>query len=210
MKMTKLKHFIINASLYLENVLAIIITIAIVIGMIDLIKYIVMIFQTNTIETYDVFQKFLGHTLLLVVGVEMVAMLVKHTPGSVIEVLLYAVARKMLISNAHMLEFLLGIISIASIFAIKKYLYVSNIQDSEAINIFPATASIPDINNSIGVKIPENLADTVGGLVSYLSKQSCRDIHEGSYYRIADAEMKVMSFSDGIIHRVWIMKCNES
>ncbi|MDD3704718.1 MAG: hypothetical protein PHC45_01435 [Clostridiaceae bacterium] len=210
MKMTRLKHLIINVSLYLENILAIIITIAIIIGMTDMIKYIVMIFQTNAIETYDIFQKFLGHTLLLVVGVEMVAMLVKHTPGSVIEVLLYAVARKMLISNAHMLEFLLGIISIASIFAIKKYLYVSNIKDSEAINFFPATASIPDINKTIGVKIPENLADTAGGLVSYLSKQSCRDIHEGSYYRIADAEIKVMSYSDGIIHRVWVMKYNES
>jgi len=46
----------------------------------------------------------------------MVAMLVRHTPGSVIEVLLYAVARKMLISNERMLEFLLGIVAIASIF----------------------------------------------------------------------------------------------
>lgn len=210
MKMTRLKHFIINVSLYLENVLAIIITIAIIIGMTDMIKYIVMIFQTNAIETYDIFQKFLGHTLLLVVGVEMVSMLVKHTPGSVIEVLLYAVARKMLISNAHMLEFLLGIISIASIFAIKKYLYVSNMKDNEAINIFPASVSIKDVNNSIGVKIPENLADTIGGLVAYLSKQSCRDIHEGSYYRISDAEMKVLSHSDGVIHRVWVMKYEES
>ncbi|HPM00243.1 MAG TPA: transporter associated domain-containing protein [Bacillota bacterium] len=186
-----------------------IITVAIIIGIADLAKYIVMIFQTSAIETYDIFQRFLGHTLLLVVGVEMVAMLVRHTPGSVIEVLLYAVARKMLISNERMLEFLLGIVAIASIFAIKKYLFVSNIRDSEAINIFPASASITDINNSIGVKIPEDLADTVGGLISRLSKQSCRDIHEGSYYRIADAELKVLSFSDGVIHRVWAAKYNE-
>ena len=210
MKIGRIKQRLINATLYLENILALVITIAIVIGMVDLLKYIVMIFQTNAIDTYDIFQKFLGHTLLLVVGVEMVAMLVRHTPGSVIEVLLYAVARKMLISNAHMLEFFLGIISIASIFAIKKYLFVSNIRDTEAINIFPASASIADINNSIEVKIPEDLADTVGGLISHLSKQSCRDIHEGSYYRIADAELKVLSYSDGIIHRVWAAKYNES
>ncbi|HOM44005.1 MAG TPA: phosphate-starvation-inducible PsiE family protein [Bacillota bacterium] len=116
MKISRVKQKLINATLYLENILAFVITIAIVIGMTDLVKYIVMIFRTNAIETYDIFQKFLGHTLLLVVGVEMVAMLVRHTPGSVIEVLLYAVARKMLISNAHMLEFFLGIASIASIF----------------------------------------------------------------------------------------------
>ncbi len=210
MKISRIKHKLINATLYLENILAMIITVAIIIGIADLAKYIVMIFQTSAIETYDIFQRFLGHTLLLVVGVEMVAMLVRHTPGSVIEVLLYAVARKMLISNERMLEFLLGIVAIASIFAIKKYLFVSNIRDSEAINIFPASASITDINNSIGVKIPEDLADTVGGLISRLSKQSCRDIHEGSYYRIADAELKVLSFSDGVIHRVWAAKYNES
>ena len=210
MKISRIKHKLINATLYLENILAMIITVAIIIGIADLAKYIVMIFQTSAIETYDIFQKFLGHTLLLVVGVEMVAMLVRHTPGSVIEVLLYAVARKMLISNERMLEFLLGIVAIASIFAIKKYLFVSNIRESEAINIFPASASITDINNSIGVKIPEDLADTVGGLISRLSKQSCRDIHEGSYYRIADAELKVLSFSDGVIHRVWAAKYNES
>ncbi|HPW40157.1 MAG TPA: transporter associated domain-containing protein [Bacillota bacterium] len=209
MKISRIKHKLINVTLYLENILAMIITVAIIIGIADLAKYIVMIFQTSAIETYDIFQRFLGHTLLLVVGVEMVAMLVRHTPGSVIEVLLYAVARKMLISNERMLEFLLGIVAIASIFAIKKYLFVSNIRDSEAINIFPASASITDINNSIGVKIPEDLADTVGGLISRLSKQSCRDIHEGSYYRIADAELKVLSFSDGVIHRVWAAKYNE-
>ncbi|HNU80450.1 MAG TPA: transporter associated domain-containing protein [Bacillota bacterium] len=209
MKISRIKHKLINVTLYLENILAMIITVAIIIGIADLAKYIVMIFQTSAIETYDIFQRFLGHTLLLVVGVEMVAMLVRHTPGSVIEVLLYAVARKMLISNERMLEFLLGIVAIASIFAIKKYLFVSNIRDSEAINIFPASASITDINNSIGVKIPEDLADTVGGLISRLSKQSCRDIHEGSYYRIADAELKVLSYSDGVIHRVWAAKYNE-
>ena len=209
MKISRIKHKLINATLYLENILAMIITVAIIIGIADLAKYIVMIFQTSAIETYDIFQRFLGHTLLLVVGVEMVAMLVRHTPGSVIEVLLYAVARKMLISNERMLEFLLGIVAIASIFAIKKYLFVSNIRDSEAINIFPASASITDINNSIGVKIPEDLADTVGGLISRLSKQSCRDIHEGSYYRLAAAELKVLSFSDGVIHRVWAAKYNE-
>ena len=118
MKISRIKHKLINATLYLENILAMIITVAIIIGIADLAKYIVMIFQTSAIETYDIFQRFLGHTLLLVVGVEMVAMLVRHTPGSVIEVLLYAVARKMLISNERMLEFLLGIVAIASIFAV--------------------------------------------------------------------------------------------
>jgi len=210
MKMSQFKSKIIKASLYLENVLALFIIAAIIIGMTDLMKYIVMIFQTNAIDTYDIFQKFLGHVLLMVVGVELVVMLVRHTPGSVIEVLLYTIARKMLISNEGILDFVFGIISIAGIFAIKKFLFVSNIKDSEAINIFHASATIHDINNSIGVNMPEGIADTIGGLISHLSIQSCRDIHEGSYYRIADAEIKVLNISDGVLSRVWIAKYNES
>jgi len=209
MKLGRMKTTLVKVTLYLENILALLIVAAIIIGMTDLVKYLILIFKTNAIDTYEIFQKFLGHVLLLVVGVELVAMLVKHTPSSVIEVLLYAIARKMLIGSEHMLEFVLGIVSIAGIFAVKKYLFISNINDTEAINIFPASTSIPDVNSSLSLNIPEGLADTVGGLISHLANQSCREVHEGSYYRIADAEMKVLSYNDGIIQRVWIMKFNE-
>lgn len=107
---------------YLEAVVAVIIIAAIVFGMVDLIKYIGLIFMTNPIDTYDVFQKFLGHALLLVVGAELVLMLVLNTPAFIMEVLLFAIARKLLIGSQGMMEYILGIISIALIFAIKKYL----------------------------------------------------------------------------------------
>lgn len=123
MKLGPLKAGMMKMTVYLELVLAAFITAAIIIGMVDLGKYILLIFQTNPIDTYDVLQKFLGHALLLVVGVELVAMLITHTPGSVIEVLLYAVARNMLIGSKDMLDFILGIASIAGIFAIRKYLF---------------------------------------------------------------------------------------
>ncbi|MDD4503653.1 MAG: phosphate-starvation-inducible PsiE family protein, partial [Clostridiaceae bacterium] len=80
MKIGRLKTKIMKATLYLELALAMFITIGIIIGMGDLVKYLVLIFKTSPIETYEVFQKFLGHILMLVVGVELVAMLVMHTP----------------------------------------------------------------------------------------------------------------------------------
>ena len=134
MKISQLKTRMIKMTIYLELVLAMFITAAVIIGMVDLWKYIVLIFETNPIDTYDVLQKFLGHVLLLVVGVELVAMLIMHTPGSVIEVLLYAVARNMLIGNKGTFDFILGIASIAGIFAIKKFLFVNNISENEAID----------------------------------------------------------------------------
>ncbi len=132
MRINKLKARMIKMTTYLEFALAMFITVAVIIGMIDLCRYIILIFQTNPIDTYDVLQKFLGHVLLLVVGVELIAMLVMHTPGSVIEVLLYAVARNMLIGSKDMVDFILGIASIAGIFAIRRFLFIGSITENEA------------------------------------------------------------------------------
>ena len=61
-------------------------------------------------------------------------MLSLHIPGALLEVLLYAIARKMLLlpKSGGMTEIVLGIISIAGIFAIRKYL-ISD--DNSTMNI---------------------------------------------------------------------------
>lgn len=209
MKIGQLKARLMKMTIYLELVLAVFITAGIIIGMVDLVKYIKLIFETNPIATYDLFQKFLGHVLLLVVGVELVAMLVMHTPGSVIEVLLYAIARNMLIGSKDAMEFILGIASIAGIFAIRKYLFVGSISDEQEANSFSAAASLNEINNAVGVSIPESLADTIGGVISHISKEACRQISERAVFRVADAEIKVLIFKNGVIQRVSVTKSDE-
>ena len=57
----------------------------------------------------------LGKALTLVVGVEFVKMLILHTPESVIEVLLYAVARQIIISHESAMENLVGVLAVALI-----------------------------------------------------------------------------------------------
>ena len=66
----------------------------------------------------------MGQILMLVIGVELVVMLSLHKPIAVIEVLLFAIARKLLLipKTSSVLELLLGVIAIGGIFAIKKYL----------------------------------------------------------------------------------------
>lgn len=202
MKIGRLKSKIMKVTVYLELVLAMFITIGIIIGMADLVKYLGLIFQTNAIDTYDIFQKFLGHTLLLVVGVELVAMLVMHTPGSVIEVLLYAVARTMLIYSKDTLDFLIGIASIAAIFAIRKFLFVGRISNSEDINVFSAGTAVQEINRAIGVNIPESLGNTIGGVVFHISKEACRSIEEGASFHVSDAQIRIVKLNGEIIERV--------
>ena len=77
-------------------------------------------------SSYELLQGFLSYVLLLVVGLELALMLIKHSPGSVLEVMLYAVARKMLISSSTTSEVLIGVIALAIIFFIDKYLHTKD------------------------------------------------------------------------------------
>jgi len=73
------------------------------------------------------FERILSMTLNLVIGVEFTKMLVKHTPDSVIDVLLFAIARQIVVYHERTLDLLIGVAAIAILFAIKKYL--SDISD---------------------------------------------------------------------------------
>ena len=64
----------------------------------------------------------LEKALTLVVGVEFVKMLAKHTAENLLEVLMFAIARQMIVEHLNMIDTLIGIISIAIIFFIRKYL----------------------------------------------------------------------------------------
>ena len=72
----------------------------------------------------DAFQTFLGHAFNLVIGIEFIKMLAKHSPGSALEVLLYAIARNMILGHGTAAENLLGVAAIGLIFVIRKFLFV--------------------------------------------------------------------------------------
>lgn len=67
--------------------------------------------------------EFLSKVLLIIMGIEFVKMLMLHTYGAVIDVLLFAMARQMIVTHNGPEGTLLSVISVALIFAIKKYLY---------------------------------------------------------------------------------------
>ncbi len=64
-------------------------------------------------KAHESFTLFLGHAFNLIIGVEFIKMLCRHTPGSAIEVLLFAIARQMVVEHTSPLENLIGIVTIA-------------------------------------------------------------------------------------------------
>lgn len=117
------KHFnegIYNVARYTEIVLSIVILIVIALAGIRLIYAIT---ETSLMEmNIDFFTKFLANALSLVVGVEFVKMLCRHSAQTVVEVLMFATARQMVVEHMEPIQTLIGVLAIAILFAIRKFL----------------------------------------------------------------------------------------
>lgn len=108
---------------WLEIILAVFIIGAVIISCKDVLVLIYEIFITEPKTSYQMLQGLLSHILLVVVGLELALMLISHSAANVLEVILYAIARKMLISSTNTMDIMLGVISISLIFAVDKYLH---------------------------------------------------------------------------------------
>ena len=108
-----------------EVLLSIIVLVAILISSVSLV-WELGIFNGEFIAP-DKLDAFLGQALGLVVGVEFIKMLIRHTPGAVIEVLLFAIARQLIVYHTSTLETLIGILAVGCAFAIRKFLFVEKI-----------------------------------------------------------------------------------
>jgi len=73
------------------------------------------------------FTHFLEICLNIVVGIEFLKMLCRHNMDAVIEVLLFTLARHLIITQHSMLEGLMCIVSIAILFVVRKFLFVPKI-----------------------------------------------------------------------------------
>lgn len=109
-----------NVARYTEIVLSIIILIVIALAGIRLIFTITEI-QIMDMDI-DFFTTFLANGLSLVVGVEFVKMLCRHSAQTVVEVLMFATARQMVVEHMKPSQTLIGVIAIAILFAIRKFL----------------------------------------------------------------------------------------
>lgn len=120
----RLRFIVARISSYMEIIISGFLLLGIAIAGIDLVKDLGVMSQAAlsnegvavSIESY------LATGLQLIIGVEFVKMIAKHTMGSTIEVLVYAIARKLVISHGGASELLMEIIAIAILFFIKKYL----------------------------------------------------------------------------------------
>ena len=118
---TELRNRIIQASSLLEILLAGLVLIGLLFSAVPLIRWMPgLLIDGNEAEI----RTFLERSLDIVIGIEFIKMLAKHSPGSSLEVLLYAIARHMVVGHDSALENLLSVCAISLIFIVRKFFFV--------------------------------------------------------------------------------------
>ena len=118
---TQLRNRIIQASSLLEVLLSGLVLIGLLFSAVPLIRWMPgLLIDGNEVEI----RTFLERSLDIVIGIEFIKMLAKHSPGSSLEVLLYAIARHLVVGHDSALENLLSVGAIALIFIVRKYFFV--------------------------------------------------------------------------------------
>jgi hypothetical protein len=107
---------------YTELVISIIIMAVIAVLILNLVYDLTQIRAFHTETEY--FSTFLAKALNLVVGIEFVKMLCKHTPETLVEVLMFATARQMVVEHLDTWQTFIGVLCIAVLFATRKYLFL--------------------------------------------------------------------------------------
>lgn len=119
----KLKQFIEKAGVILERVIAVIVIIAIVVGIIFLIvPFKDFILHFNDADS-DAFIVLLGFIMNIVIGIEFLKMLGDPELDKVLDVVMFAIIRHMIISETTALENLLTICGLAVVVILKGKLW---------------------------------------------------------------------------------------
>ena len=69
---------------------------------------------------------------LIIIGIELIKMITSYTIDSVVDVMLLAIARQMIVEHTSPIENLIAVLSIGILFVIRKYLYISRLTAAAA------------------------------------------------------------------------------
>lgn len=208
-RMDKMKRQLIGLATNMEMVLALCIIIAMAIGFVTIVGYFFDIAGSHGHDTYETIKEFLAMALLVAIGLELVLMLLSHSTSSILELVLFAIARKLLIYSQTMMDVLIGTAAILIIFFIRKYLMSAKYALKEG-RIISAASPIHALNLDTELSMPENRAVTIGGLICRLSEESLTPIEEGAEFTIGGVMLRILKMRDGVIEQVSIVDKGEN
>ena len=156
------------------------------------------------LNVYPNYEDLLETCFNLIIGVELIRMMYYHTPDTVFEVLLFAIARQIIIDHSSAWTSLIGVCAIAVLFATRRYLFCDF--DLSEKNIFRSTTKVKVINKVMGISIPcENSDETLIEVLLKKTDEEKTEIGVGTCVYYADFGLRVDKMHNGKISRIEVI-----
>jgi len=215
MKTNNLFEKLLNKSAYiLEMAVAGLLVIGIVFGMVEVFSYLQLLLTSSTEGTYEIFRSFLDYSLLLIVGVELILMILYHSNKALLELILFVIARKMLVYSHSMLDLIFGTLAIAIVFFVVRYLVPRGEDDilRSEDHSYHASSYAEDIFSKMGINMlaPSHRDIQLGDLVSKLAEKESKPVEEGAEFHIDGINFIIMKTTEnGEVEEVRITDDNK-
>ena len=124
---TRIRQAVSTAADYIEIIIAVFLSVVVIMLSVRLFSYLGTAISSGFSDTF--LSDVLGMSFNLAICIEFIRMLTKHSMKTVIEVLVFAIARGMIISHESTADILLSVIAIAILFAVRKFLFQHGDED---------------------------------------------------------------------------------
>ncbi len=203
----RFRRFLSAVASYLELLVALIIVVSVILASValvcDMSQFCADIFgKADFSKTYS---SMFSSAIVIVIAIEMIKMIVKHTPASVLEVLLFVIAKRVVADTEFgSLDMLLCVIAIAIVFAIKKFLHYDSYKTKDGTT-FNADTKVSEVENLLHITLPKNLGETIGEILCGEFHRLERRVAENEEIVFNDAVFRVYSMEDGEIKKIEII-----
>jgi len=156
------------------------------------------------LDIYPNYEDLLEKCFNLIIGVELIRMVYHHTPNTVFEVLLFAIARQIIIDHSSAWSSLIGVCAIAVLFATRKYLFCEfDVADE---TIFNGLSRAKSVNKILGVNIPHKEGDTLSTVFHEKALEFNVEIGDGSCIYFNDCGIRIHKMHKGKITRIEVIR----
>lgn len=182
----------------LEMIIAVFLIIGIIIGMTDFIYYLRNLIGAGS-SAYVMFESFLAYALILIVGIELILMILYHSTRAILELVLFVIARKMLVYSHTMQDLVLGTIAILLVFVILRYLLPEGKKHDivrKTEKLYLPYIKMKDLFNSWEEENPLDSEMTLGDFIHTQSNKLGIEVDLGTKVNYKDSRMAVTKLSE--------------
>lgn len=191
-----------------EVLISMLLLLGIVFSIPDIFKYYVVILKSDVTVSLELFKQFLSHVLLLVIAMEFVLLMVAHTDTTITHLIMLVISRKMLVVSEDMPDLLIGVIAIAILFLVRKFLIqgsaTSDLIFDGSTKVFSASVPVSEINKQYNFDIDSQGFETLGGLVYNLFEEKGIELQLGELVDDGTYIYELQKVSNGVIDTISI------